>query len=68
MVPKKSPQKPRLTSAEVAALARLHQVNLLPVTERIPAGLCTKRLVCYAEGWRLTKLGKDMARHLTGVR
>lgn len=28
--------------------------------------LMQQDLCCYSEGWKLTKRGKDLARHLTG--
>lgn len=60
--------KPKLNSREVEVLISLHCGKSVSSARGISgrALLLEKGLVCYAEGWALTKGGKQLARHLTG--
>ena len=60
---KEKPPKPRLTSRGVVALLALHDGSAPAAADR--AELMRQNLCCYSEGWKLTKQGKDIARHLT---
>lgn len=67
----KSQEKPRLNSQAVAALVHMHR-NHGGVPPRLGMGraaLFNAGLVTYSErGWVLSLEGKQLARHLTGVK
>lgn len=60
-------EKPRLNSPEIVALVGLH-LGSRTINKTGLYGLAGKELACYAEGWKLTYTGKQLARHLTGTK
>lgn len=59
-----SKEKPKLNTRAILALMAMHDGKAPPADGR--GELMMQKLCCYNEGWKLTKRGKDIARHLTG--
>ncbi len=60
-------KKPRLNLREVEVLVKMHRGESVEKTlhpDRLV--LAGKELVCYSDGWKLTRNGKQIARHLSG--
>lgn len=58
--------KPKLNSHAVEALVTMHCEPAARVDLGARAILVAQDLACYADGWKLTREGKQIARHLTG--
>ena len=61
--------KPRLSQRAWQMLLAMHAGLPGAAGNRLAGArneLIEREMLCYSEGWKLTKRGKDIARHLTG--
>lgn len=61
--------KPRLSQGAWQLVLKLHDPRAAhnsPILASVRNELISLDLLCYSEGWKLTRRGKELARYLTG--